>query len=187
MILLLDHRDSFTYNIAQALQSLGAEVEVREASKTTLATVRRLRPRRLLLGPGPGKPEQARLAREVIEAFSRDVPTLGVCLGHQVIGLAFGACVTRARAPVHGRAVRVSHDGRGAFHDLPSPLACARYNSLSVVEESLPPCLEVSARAEDGDLMGLRHREWPVEGVQFHPESVLSERGMELLENFVRS
>jgi len=187
VILLLDHRDSFTFNLVQALEALGARVEVRAARKTSLATLRRLRPSKLVLGPGPGRPEAAELALGALRNVSATLPTLGVCLGFQAIGLAFGGRIARAREPVHGRTVRVTHDGRGLFTGLASPLAFTRYNSLSVLEEGLPNCLEVSARSEDGDLMGLRHREWPVEGVQFHPESVLSERGMELLGNFVRS
>ncbi len=186
MILLLDHRDSFTFNLVQALETLGARVEVRAARRTSLATLRRLRPAKLVLGPGPGRPEAAELALHVLRELSPTVPTLGVCLGFQAIGVGFGARVARAREPVHGRTVRVTHDGRGLFAGLASPLAFTRYNSLAVLEADLPMCLEVSARAEDGDVMGLRHRTWPLEGVQFHPESVLSEGGMELLENFVR-
>ena len=187
MILLLDHRDSFTFNLAQALETLGAHVEVRAARRTSLASVRRLRPAKLVLGPGPGRPEAAELALQVLRELAPSVPTLGVCLGFQAIGVGFGARVARATEPVHGRTVRVTHDGRGVFAGLACPLAFMRYNSLAVLEADLPDCLEVSARAEDGDLMGLRHREWPLEGVQFHPESVLSEGGMELLANFVKS
>jgi anthranilate synthase/aminodeoxychorismate synthase-like glutamine amidotransferase len=186
VILLLDHRDSFTFNLSQALETLGARVEVRAARETSLATVKRLRPARLVLGPGPGRPEAAELALRVLRELSPTVPTLGVCLGFQAIGVSFGGRVARAREPVHGRAVRVTHDGRGLFAGLPSPLAFTRYNSLAVEEAGLPACLEIGARAEDGEVMALRHREWPVEGVQFHPESVLSERGMELLANFLR-
>ena len=187
MILLLDHRDSFTFNLSQELQALGASVEVRPARATSLATVRRLRPAKILLGPGPGRPESAELALRVLEELAPSVPILGVCLGFQAIGVGFGGRVERAREPVHGRTVRVTHDGRSLFAGLASPLAFTRYNSLAVLEADLPACLEISARAEDGDVMGLRHREWPLEGVQFHPESVLSEGGMELLANFVRA
>jgi anthranilate synthase component II len=187
VLLLIDNRDSFTFNLAQAFEALGERVEVRAARRTGLAAVARLRPARFVIGPGPGRPEAAQLALEVLARFAPSIPTLGVCLGFQAIGVAFGARVERAREPVHGSTVRVRHDGRGLFAGLPSPLAFTRYNSLAVLERGLPACLEVSARAEDGDLMGLRHREWPLEGVQFHPESVLSERGMELLANFLHS
>ncbi|HEX6884077.1 MAG TPA: aminodeoxychorismate/anthranilate synthase component II [Planctomycetota bacterium] len=186
MLLLLDNRDSFTFNLAQAFEVLGQRVEVRPAASTSLAALARLRPQRLVIGPGPGRPEAARLSLEALRRFAPELPTLGVCLGFQAIGHAFGATVARAREPVHGRAVRVEHDGRGLFAGLPSPLALTRYNSLAVRAEGLPDCLEASARTADGDLMGLRHRQWPLEGVQFHPESVLSERGMELLANFLR-
>lgn len=186
VLLLLDNRDSFTFNLAQAFATLGARVEVREARKTSLARLVRLRPTQLVIGPGPGRPEAAQLALAALTHFAPTIPTLGVCLGFQALGLAFGARIERARTPLHGSTVRVQHDGRGVFAGLPSPLAFTRYNSLCVGEEGLPACLEVSARAEDGDLMGLRHRAWPLEGVQFHPESVLSERGLELLANFLR-
>lgn len=186
MLLLLDHRDSFTFNLAQAFATLGARVEVRAARRTSLATLRRLKPTRLVLGPGPGHPQAAELALSALAHFAPHVPTLGVCLGFQVIGLACGARIARSREPVHGRAVEVEHDGRGLFAGLPNPLAFTRYNSLCVPAEGLPACLEVSARAADGELMGLRHRAWPLEGVQFHPESVLSERGLDLLANFLR-
>jgi len=185
VLVLLDHRDSFTYNLAQALEVLGARVEVRSARSTRLGGLRRLRPERIVLGPGPGRPEAAELARAVLAELP-EIPTLGVCLGLQVMAVAFGGSVGPARTPLHGHAVGVAHDGRGLFRALPSPLACMRYNSLAAREPDLPDCLEVSARAPDGDVMGLRHRTLPLEGVQFHPESVLSERGMELLANFLR-
>lgn len=187
MLLLLDHRDSFTFNLAQAFEALGARVEVRGARETSLRAVRRLRPERIVLGPGPGRPEAAELARAIVTELAPGIPTLGVCLGLQVLGHALGARIERSREPVHGRAVSVLHDRRGLFHGLPSPLAFTRYNSLAVRAEELPDCLEVSARDEAGEVMGLRHRTWPLEGVQFHPESVLSERGTELLANFLRA
>jgi len=186
VLVLLDHRDSFTYNLAQAFEALGERVVVREARRTTRAALLRLRPRRVVLGPGPGRPEDARLALELVRRDAAELPMLGVCLGFQALALALGARVARSRAPTHGRAVAVAHDGRGLFRDLASPLAFTRYNSLAVLERGLPACLEVSARAANGELMGLRHERWPLEGVQFHPESVLSERGTELLANFLR-
>jgi anthranilate synthase/aminodeoxychorismate synthase-like glutamine amidotransferase len=186
VLLLVDNRDSFTFNLAQVFEALGARVEVREARSATLASLERLRPQRLVIGPGPGRPEAATLSLAALRRFAPELPTLGVCLGFQVIALAFGAAVVRARKPVHGRAVRVEHDGRGLFAGLPSPLPFTRYNSLAVRARGLPRCLEASARSEDGELMGLRHREWPLEGVLFHPESVLSERGRALCANFLR-
>ena len=185
MILLLDNRDSFTFNLAQALQSLGQQVEVRSARDTSLAALRRLRPTRLVLGPGPGRPAAAELSLAALRAFSPTLPTLGVCLGFQAIGACFGARVVPSRAPLHGHAVPVQHDGRGLFRGLALPLRCTRYNSLAVSGEDLPDCLEASAHDEHGELMGLRHKSWPLEGVQFHPESVLSEQGAELLANFL--
>jgi anthranilate synthase/aminodeoxychorismate synthase-like glutamine amidotransferase len=186
VLLVLDNRDSFTFNLAQAFATLGARVEVRAARGATLASLVRLAPERLVIGPGPGRPEAARLALAALAHFAPRIPTLGVCLGFQAIGVHFGAPIARARRPLHGSTVRVRHDGRGLFAGLPSPLALVRYNSLCVRARSLDPCLEVSARAADGDCMGLRHRTWPLEGVQFHPESVRSEHGLELLRNFLR-
>jgi len=186
VLVLLDHRDSFTFNIAQAFQVLGATVEVCAARTTSLAKLRRLAPAHLVLGPGPGRPEEAHLALAALREFGPRLPTLGVCLGFQVLGLGCGARVARSRRPVHGSTVRVHHDGRGVYRGLPSPLAFTRYNSLAVLERGLPACLSISARAADGELMGLRHRTWPLEGVQFHPESILSERGLELFANFLR-
>jgi anthranilate synthase/aminodeoxychorismate synthase-like glutamine amidotransferase len=186
VLVLLDNRDSFTYNLAQAFEQLGARVEVREARRTNLSALRRLAPTHLVIGPGPGRPEAATLSLAALRALTPETPTLGVCLGFQALGLACGARVARSRQPTHGRTVRVRHDGAGVFAGLPSPLAFTRYNSLAVLERGLPEDLVVSARAENGEVMGLRHRTWPAEGVQFHPESVLSERGLELLANFLK-
>jgi anthranilate synthase/aminodeoxychorismate synthase-like glutamine amidotransferase len=185
VLALIDNRDSFTYNLVQALAALGEEVEVFPARTTRLAKLVRRRPTRLLIGPGPGRPEAAELSLALLSSLARDVPTLGVCLGMQVLGHAAGARVARAREPVHGRAVPVEHDGRGLYHGIPSPFRCTRYNSLAVLEDGLPAELEVRARAADGDLMGLRHRTWPIEGVQFHPEALLSEHGTRLFANWL--
>ena len=186
MLLLIDNRDSFTHNVAQALLGLGATVEVRRAGDLTLDDVSALAPERVVLGPGPGRPESATLSIELVRALGARVPILGVCLGHQAIGVAFGARIVQARTIVHGRAVAVSHAGDGLFDGLPDPLACGRYNSLSVDSADLPAELEVTARSEDGDVMALRHRSWPLAGVQFHPESILSAGGARFFENFLR-
>jgi anthranilate synthase/aminodeoxychorismate synthase-like glutamine amidotransferase len=185
MLALVDNRDSFTFNLAQALGALGEEVEVFPARTTRLRRLLARRPTRLLLGPGPGRPEAAELTLALLATLARDVPTLGVCLGHQALGLAAGARVGPAREPVHGRAVAVAHEGDGLYRGIPSPFRCTRYNSLTVLEEELPHELEVRARAADGDVMGLRHRVWPIEGVQFHPEALLSEHGERLLANWL--
>lgn len=185
LLALIDNRDSFTFNLVQALAGLGAEVQVFPARTTRLARVLRARPQRLVLGPGPGHPRAATLSLELCATLARDVPTLGVCLGFQVLGLAAGARVGPARRPVHGRAVAVEHDGRGLYHGLPSPLRCTRYNSLAVLDEGLPAELVVRAREVEGDLMGLAHRTWPCEAVQFHPEALLSEHGTALLAHWL--
>ena len=187
MIVVLDNRDSFTFNLVQAFQALGRAVEVRRADRTSVADVLRLRPTHVVLGPGPGRPEAARTSLAAIAELPADLPLLGVCLGHQAIGVAHGARVERARELVHGRSVTIHHDGGGVFRGLPSPLMEARYNSLAVRDDPWPAELVVTARSADGEVQGLRHRGRPLEGIQFHPESVLSERGLELLANFVHS
>jgi len=185
VILVLDNRDSFTFNLVQSLQGLGAEVAVRRADAVDVAAVRRLRPERILVGPGPGAPPGAGCSLEVIAELAGEVPILGVCLGHQAIGACYGARIGRAPELVHGRAVEVAHDGHGVFQGLRSPVAFTRYNSLTVLRDDLPACLEVTAWSADGDIMGLRHRTLALEGVQFHPESILSEAGPRLLANFL--
>lgn len=187
MFLVLDNRDSFTFNLVQALSALGARVEVVRSDAVTARDVAARKPDRILVGPGPGGPDGAGCSVEVIAELSDRVPILGVCLGHQALGAAFGACIGSAHELVHGRTVAVTHDGHGVFRGLPRPARFTRYNSLTVLAEHLPDCLEISARAPDGDVMGLRHRERPAEGIQFHPESVLSEHGLELLANFLRA
>ena len=188
MILVVDNRDSFTFNLVQALQGLGASVEVRRAEQLTVDDVDALAPERILLGPGPGRPRTERDVNvEILRRHRNAVPILGVCLGHQALAFAFGAEIVQAPELVHGRAVEITHDGHGVFRDLPKPSRFGRYNSLSVRRESLPECLEVSAWSSDGDVMGLRHTSLPLEGVQFHPDSVLSPEGPALLANFLRS
>lgn len=187
MILVIDNYDSFTYNLVQYLGELGAELCVRRNDEVTVAELEgELRPEKIVISPGPGRPAEAGVTPEVIRRLAGRVPMLGVCLGHQAIGEAFGGRVVRAPAPVHGKPAELSHDSRTVFAGLPARFNVGRYHSLVVERESLPACLEVSAETRDGIIMGLRHRDLPVEGVQFHPESVLTEGGKLLLENFLR-
>ena len=188
MIFVLDNYDSFTYNLVQYLGELGAEVCVRRNDGVTVEEIERgLRPAKILVSPGPGTPREAGVTLDVIKHFAGRVPVLGVCLGHQAIGEAFGGRVVRAPAPVHGKPAQVQHDGRTIFRGMPQRFRAGRYHSLVVERETLPRCLEVSAETADGLVMGLRHRELAVEGVQFHPESIITEEGKRLLENFLRS
>jgi len=185
MMLLIDNFDSFTFNLVQVLGSLGAELKVVRNDALTVAQVEALRPERIVISPGPCTPNEAGISLDVIRTFAGRVPLLGVCLGHQAIGQAFGGRVVRAPVPVHGKTASMRHDGRGVFRGLPQPLIAARYHSLVVERESLPECLEVTAWS-DGLIMGLRHREWPwLEGIQFHPESFLTPEGRRLLGNFL--
>ncbi len=190
MIFVLDNYDSFTYNLVQYIGELGGEVVVRRNDQTTVAEIETLRPERIVLSPGPCTPQEAGISIDVIRHFAGKVPVLGVCLGHQAIGAAFGASVIRAANLMHGKTSSVEHDGKTIFRDIPSPMTATRYHSLIVEEKSLPSDLEVSAscHVRDGTrvIMGLRHRRFPVEGVQFHPESVLTEAGKQLVQNFLR-
>ncbi len=185
-LLLIDNYDSFVYNLAQAFGALGAEpVVVR--NDASLEELGDIDADGLVISPGPGSPDDAGVSVEAIRALGERVPVLGVCLGHQCIGAAFGGEIVRARVgPVHGKTSKVSHDRSGVFEDLPSPMVATRYHSLALREETMPDQLEVTARAEDGTIMGLRHKELPIEGVQFHPESVLTGEGDHLLENYLR-
>jgi len=185
MILVIDNYDSFTYNLVQYLGELGAELRVARNDAVSLEEIAGLGPERIVISPGPGRPEDAGISVPLIHAFHATLPILGVCLGHQALGQALGGRVDRARRQMHGKTSEIHHDGRGVFRGLPSPFAATRYHSLAVLEEGLPAELEVSARAEDGEIMGLRHRRYPVEGVQFHPESILTQEGKALLRNFL--
>ena len=189
MVFILDNYDSFTYNLAQYLGELGETVEVRRNDQVTLADIERLRPARVVISPGPCTPHEAGISISLIRHFAGKLPILGVCLGHQAIGAAFGGQVVRAPKPVHGKTSSVEHDDRGVFRGLPQPLTATRYHSLIVEENSCPPELEISARVRESGgktlVMGLRHKRFPIEGVQFHPESVLTESGRELLRNFL--
>ena len=184
-VLIIDNYDSFTYNLVQYLGELGAEVLVRRNDEVTPREVLELHPDRIVVSPGPCTPNEAGVSLELIEKASPEVPTLGVCLGHQSIGQAFGARVVRGE-PVHGKTARVWHDGEGVYRGLDQGFEATRYHSLVIEPDSVPECLVVSSRTEDGVIMGVRHREYPVEGVQFHPESVLTMSGRRLLENFLR-
>ena len=184
MILLIDNYDSFTYNLAQFLGQLGEKLEVRRNDQITLDEIAALKPDRIVISPGPGVPEKAGIIVDVIKRFGGKVPLLGVCLGHQAIGYAFGAKVIRAPQIMHGKTSRIHHDNKTIFHKLRQDFVATRYHSLIVERKSLPKELEISAET-DGMIMGLRHRKLRIEGVQFHPESVLTEVGMQLLRNFL--
>ena len=183
-VLVIDNYDSFTYNLVQYLGELGAEVLVRRNDEVTPEEVRELHPDRIVVSPGPCTPTEAGVSVEIIEKTSGEVPILGVCLGHQAIGQAFGAKIVRGE-PVHGKTTRVLHDGEGVYRGLDQGFEATRYHSLVIEPESVPESLVVTSRTEDGTIMGVRHRERPVEGVQFHPESVLTRSGHELLKNFL--
>ena len=192
MLLMIDNYDSFTYNLVQHLGELGAEVRVFRNDRITLDGIRRLRPRRLVISPGPCTPDEAGVSVAAVREFAGEVPILGVCLGHQSIAQAFGGRVIRAAAVMHGKTSWIHHDGRGVFAGLPDPLEATRYHSLVVDRQGIPDCLEVSSwtrdeAGRDEEIMGLRHRTLPVEGVQFHPESILTPAGKALLGNFLDS
>jgi anthranilate synthase/aminodeoxychorismate synthase-like glutamine amidotransferase len=185
MIFVLDNYDSFTYNLVQYMGELGAEMTIRRNDELTVDEVEALAPERILLSPGPCTPQEAGISIDLIRSFAGKVPILGVCLGHQAIGAAFGGDVIRAPKLMHGKTSEVEHDGKTVFTGIASPMTCTRYHSLIVSEKNFPGDLEVSARTADGTLMGLRHRKYPVEGVQFHPESVLTSDGKHLIKNFL--
>jgi para-aminobenzoate synthetase component 2 len=186
MILVIDNYDSFTYNLVQYLGELGAHLEVRRNDQVTVDEIERMAPERIVISPGPKTPSEAGVCLDVILHFSGRVPILGVCLGHQAIGQAFGGKVIRAPEIMHGKTSLISHDGKTVFRGLPNPFPATRYHSLIVERESLPECLAVSATSPDGLIMGLRHKSMKVEGVQFHPESVLTDAGKQLLANFLK-
>ena len=186
MILIIDNYDSFTYNLVQYLGELGSKPEVRRNDQISVEEVSRLNPERIVISPGPKTPSEAGICLEVIEKLSGRVPILGVCLGHQAIGQAFGGKVVRAPQIMHGKTSLISHDGKTVFAGLPNPFPATRYHSLIVERRGLPDCLEISATSPDGLIMGLRHKRMKVEGVQFHPESILTDAGKRLLANFLR-
>ncbi len=189
MVFVLDNYDSFTFNLVQYLGELGADVEVCRNDQVSISDVERMRPERIVISPGPCTPQEAGISIDLIRHFTDKVPILGVCLGHQAIGAAFGGKVVRAKNLMHGKTSSVEHDSRTIFHGLPNPMTATRYHSLIVAENDLPSMLEISARTRESDgstvIMGLRHRKYPVEGVQFHPESVLTDHGKRLIRNFL--
>ena len=185
MILLIDNYDSFTYNLVQMIEPMGQEVQVYRNDEIDIPAIRKLSPTRLMISPGPCTPDKAGISISAIREFGKRIPTLGVCLGHQAIGEAYGGVVKRAGRIMHGKTSMISHDNRGIFKGLPNPFEAVRYHSLIVEKESLPGCFEISAWTREGEIMGLRHRSDPVNGVQFHPESILTGAGVSLLRNFL--
>ena len=187
MLLMIDNYDSFTWNLVQYLGELGADVHVHRNDAITLEQVEAWSPERIVVSPGPCTPGEAGISVPIIQRFAGRVPILGVCLGHQAIGQAFGGRIVRAKQVMHGKVSPIEHDARGVFAGLPSPFTATRYHSLAIEPSSLPDTLEVTARADDGEIMGVRHRALPVEGLQFHPEAILSEHGRHLLANFLEA
>ena|SRR5215472_5081727 len=185
MILLLDNYDSFTYNLAQYLGELGCTLEVHRNDRISVEEIVRRKPERIVISPGPCTPQQAGISIELIQKLSAKFPIFGVCLGHQAVGAAFGAKIVRAPKLFHGKTSEIEHDGKGIFRAVPNPLTATRYHSLIVERKSLPRELEITAETKDGIIMGMRHRKFKVEGVQFHPESVLTESGKQILKNFL--
>jgi len=186
MLLMIDNYDSFTYNLVQYLGELGADVLVRRNDEIGLGEIEAMNPEHIVVSPGPCTPNEAGISVPLIERFAGKIPLLGVCLGHQSIGQAFGGRIVHAKELMHGKTSAIKHTGDGVFRALPSPLQATRYHSLVIERETLPDCLEVTAWSDDGEIMGVRHKTLPVEGVQFHPESILTEHGHELLRNFLQ-
>jgi len=186
MLLLIDNYDSFTYNLFQYFSELREKVLVVRNDKTTTAEIEQLNPERIVISPGPSVPEKAGISNEIIRHFGNRLPILGVCLGHQCIGFSYGGIIEQASKIMHGKSSPIHHNGEGVFAGLPNPFTAIRYHSLVVRREELPDCLEITAWTDDGTIMGLRHRHYPVEGTQFHPESFMTEVGKELLQNFLK-
>jgi anthranilate synthase component 2 len=186
MLLMIDNYDSFTFNLVQYFGELGQDIRTVRNDELTLAEIEALAPERIVISPGPCSPAEAGVSVQVLQHFAGRLPILGVCLGHQAIGAAFGGQVVRAQTIMHGKTSPISHDGRGVFDDLPSPYTVVRYHSLAIARDTLPQCLEITATTADGEIMGVRHRQYAIEGVQFHPESIETEHGHRLLQNFLR-
>ena len=185
MILLIDNYDSFTYNLYQYFGTFTDEIRVVRNDAVTLEEIRQMHPEKIVLSPGPKSPSEAGICMDVVKEFYKEVPILGICLGHQCIGEAFGGTVSYAKSLYHGKQSEISHDGTGIFAGIPSPVKVARYHSLAVQEDDLSECLEVTARTADGEIMAIRHKEYPVVGLQFHPESIYTEHGKRMIENFI--
>ena len=187
MILVIDNFDSFTFNLVQYVQEIGEEVIVLRNNQVSLKEITDMNPDYILISPGPGNPDTAGICLDVVKNFYQEIPILGVCLGHQIIAQAFGGIVKKAAKPMHGKISLINHDQNEIFQDIPSPLPVTRYHSLVVDESTLPNCLEISARTTDGEIMAIRHKKYKVEGVQFHPESILTESGMKMVRNFFKN
>lgn len=184
MILIIDNYDSFTFNLVQYIRSLGKEVIVKRNDQISIEDIHKMQPSHILLSPGPGNPNEAGICLEVVNTFYQQIPILGVCLGHQIIAQAFGGRVEKALRPMHGKTALINHDEIGVFQSIAAPLRVARYHSLIVDAPSLPACFQISARTKDGEIMAIRHKKYQIEGVQFHPEAILTESGFEMLANF---
>lgn len=187
MIFMLDNYDSFTYNLVQYLGQLGQDIQVCRNDRITVDEIRAMNPEKIVISPGPCSPNEAGISVELIRSLHKDIPILGVCLGHQSIGAAFGGNIIHAARLMHGKISRITHDNTGIFTDMPNPFQAVRYHSLAIERSSLPDCLTITAESEDGEIMGIRHKDYQVEGVQFHPESILTEQGIQILRNFVES
>jgi len=185
MLVLIDNYDSFTYNVYQYLSELGEEVIVLRNDETTVEQIERLKPERIVVSPGPSNPQNAGISNDVIRYFGKRMPLLGVCLGHQCIGYSYGGVVSSAQKIMHGKSSLVHHDNVGVFAGIPNPFSAIRYHSLAIRRENMPDCLQVTAWTDDGEIMGVRHKQHPVEGVQFHPESFMTEHGKDILKNFL--
>jgi len=185
MILMIDNYDSFTYNLVQYLGELGEKLEVYRNDKISIDVIEKLAPDKIVISPGPGEPKDAGVSKKVVENFTGKIPILGVCLGHQVIAEAFGAKIIRADRLMHGKTSQINHDGKTIFKDIQNPFTATRYHSLIIKKDTLPDCFLVSAKTDEGEIMGIRHKVYPVEGVQFHPESILTSSGKQLLKNFL--
>ncbi|MCE5314690.1 MAG: aminodeoxychorismate/anthranilate synthase component II [Armatimonadota bacterium] len=185
MILIIDNYDSFTYNLVQYIGEMGQQLKVFRNDKIALEEIEEIRPDKIVLSPGPCTPNEAGISLSVIERFAGRIPILGVCLGHQSVGQAFGGEIVRAQKPMHGKTSLIHHDGQGVFKDMPNPLEATRYHSLIIRRETIPDCLQITAETDRHEIMGVRHKDYPIEGVQFHPESILTQDGKKLLANFV--